>query len=159
MELEIINIEEQLLIGIHKEMSLMNNLTPQLWQAFKPRLQEIKSRTDHLLISLQIYPGNYFTEFNPERHFRKWAAVQTNSDSDVPKDLELLHLVGGDYAVFHYKGPLHDKSIFQKIFTEWIPQSAFALDNRPHFERFSDGLTLQSPEWEETIYVPVIKKE
>lgn len=159
MELEIINIEEQLLIGIHKEMSLMNNLTPQLWQAFKTRLQEIKSRTDHHLISLQIYPGNYFTEFNPERRFRKWAAVQTHSDSDVPKGMDLLHFVGGDYAVFHYKGPLHDKSIFQKIFTEWIPQSAFALDNRPHFERFSDGLTLQSAEWEETIYVPVIKKE
>ncbi|HMS28622.1 MAG TPA: GyrI-like domain-containing protein [Saprospiraceae bacterium] len=159
MELEIINIEEQLLIGIQNEMSLMNNLTPQLWQAFKPRLQEIKSRTDHHLISLQIYPGNYFTEFNPERRFRKWAAVQTHSDSDVPKGMELLHFVGGDYAVFHYKGPLHDKSIFQKIFTEWIPQSAFVLDNRPHFERFSDGLTLQSPEWEETIYVPVIKKE
>jgi len=48
--------------------------------------------------------------------------------------METVTLPGGLYAVFDYKGPSNDFSIFQYIFSTWLTGSGYKLDKRPHFE-------------------------
>jgi AraC family transcriptional regulator len=62
-------------------------------------------------------------------------------------------LPGGLFAVFSHKGP--DSSIFQYIYTQWLPQSGYVLDNRPHFEKLPSGYIPGHPDSEEEIYIPI----
>ena len=63
-------------IGMHMEMSLMEDQTGQLWRKFMPRRQEILHRTNTDVVSLQVYPKGYFLEFDPSRVFVKWALAE-----------------------------------------------------------------------------------
>jgi AraC family transcriptional regulator len=43
------------------------------------------------------------------------------------------------------------------IYTEWLPNSGFQLDNKPHFEVLGDNyLGHENPESEEEIWIPII---
>ncbi|MEO0474076.1 MAG: GyrI-like domain-containing protein [Bacteroidota bacterium] len=45
----------------------------------------------------------------------------------------------GKYAVFPYKGrPSEAMNFYQYIFVRWMPQSAYAIDSRPHFALMGD---------------------
>ena len=49
---------------------------------------------------------------------------------------------------------------FQYIFTNWLPNSEYELDNRPHFEILGDKYINGSADSEEEIWIPVkYKKE
>ncbi|RYE38364.1 MAG: GyrI-like domain-containing protein, partial [Sphingobacteriales bacterium] len=41
------------------------------------------------------------------------------------------------------------------IFTEWLPNSAYELDDRPHFELLGSKYKNDDAESEEEIFVPV----
>jgi AraC family transcriptional regulator len=69
--------------------------------------------------------------------------------------MELFTLKGGLYAVFDYKGPSDDKSIFQYIYSTWVPKSKYKLDNRPHFEVLGEKYKNNDPESEEEIWIPI----
>ena len=62
---------------------------------------------------------------------------------------------GGLYAVFFYKGSSSDTKIFQYIFTNWLPDSGYTLDNRPHFEILGENYKNGDPGSEEEIWIPV----
>ncbi|MFT7546012.1 MAG: AraC family transcriptional regulator, partial [Gammaproteobacteria bacterium] len=116
------------------KMSLNNNKTGQLWGGFAPKIKDIKNRPNAVMISMQVYDSSYFREFNPNSEFEKWATVEVEDFSDVPKEMETFNLKGGDYAVFDHIGSSADNSIFQYIFMTWLPNSKYQLDNRPHFK-------------------------
>lgn len=143
------------LVGLHLSMSLVNNLTGQLWRQFGPHIQKIPHRVSEDKISLQIYPPKYYAQFNPTTAFTKWATVEVSSFDDLPEGLQTLDLKGGMYAVFDYKGSSGDSSIFQYIFTEWLPQSNYMVDNRPHFEVLGPKYKNNDPNSEEEIWIPV----
>lgn len=136
-------------------MNLIENKTAQLWQSFGPRIKEITNRVTNDKISLQIYPENYFKQFNPKTEFTKYACVEVTDYNDLPNDLETLDLEAGLYAVFNYKGSSADKSIFQYIFSEWLPNSDFYLDHRPHFEVLGEKYKNNDPNSEEEIWIPI----
>ena len=70
--------------------------------------------------------------------------------------MEAYVLTGGKYAVFDYKGnPNNGGEAFQYIFQEWLPESGFSLDNRPHFEILGAKYKNNSDESEEEIWVPI----
>ena len=89
------------------------------------------------------------------QEFEKWAAVEVAAFDDVPEGLETFTLGGGRYAVFDYKGASTDSRIFVYIFTEWLPASGYALDDRPHFEILGDRYRNADPESEEEIWIPI----
>jgi AraC family transcriptional regulator len=66
-------------IGISMEMSLMEDKTGLLWRSFMPRRHEVMHRANTDVVSLQVYPKGYFSEFNPMGVFRKWALVEVES--------------------------------------------------------------------------------
>jgi AraC family transcriptional regulator len=125
------NLSEKKLVGMHLTMSLANNRTGELWQSFMPRRKEISNCVTNDLISMQVYNPDYFAKFSPANEFEKWATVEVTDFSHVPTGMETFTLAGGLYAVFDYKGSSNDPTIFQYIFTTWLTQSAYLLDNRP----------------------------
>lgn len=155
---KIVSIPAKKLIGYSIEMSLLDNQTQTIWQLFMPRLKEIKNAVSADLFSLQNYPDDYFTNFTPETIFTKWAAVEVKNFENIPEGFEKLEIPGGKYAVFLHKG---NTEMFSKtaqyIYTEWLPNSGFQLDNKPHFEVLGDNyLGHENPESEEEIWIPIV---
>ncbi|CAM4367009.1 AraC family transcriptional regulator [Cytophagaceae bacterium 50C-KIRBA] len=148
-------LQEKRLVGMHQEMSLAANKTGQLWASFMPRCHEITHTLSTYLISLQIYPPNYFTQFSPLNKFEKWACVEVNPSAPIPQDMKTLQLPGGLYAVFDYQGLSSDPQIFQYIFGTWLPSSGYELDHRPHFEVLGEKYKNNDPNSEEEIWIPV----
>lgn len=143
------------LIGIRMSISLMHNLTGKLWTSFMPRRKEILNCVSSELYSLQVYPEGYFQNFNPATEFEKWAAAEVTDFASVPDGMETFEIKAGLYAVFNYKGLNSDHRIFEYIFSEWIPDSGYQLDSRPHFELLGNKYRNGDPESEEDIWIPV----
>lgn len=71
--------------------------------------------------------------------------------------MQQLHLPGGQYAVFVHRGPVVEfHKLADFIFREWIPNSTFEVDDRPHYEIMGDRyFGPHHPESEEDVYVPI----
>ena len=136
MEPRIETLEEKKLIGIRSTMSFANNQIFKLWQSFMPRRNEIKNNLSPDLFSIQIFPPSFrFTPPDPHAPFDKWAAIEVANFEIVPAGMETLILSESLYAVFDYKGLSTDHTIFNYIFSTWLPNSkTYILDHRPHFE-------------------------
>lgn len=143
------------MIGKRLTMSLVNNKTAELWKSFMPWRKEITNKLTNDLISMQVYQPSYFTNFDPASEFEKWAAVEVADFNKVPNDMETFTLTGGLYAMFNYTGPANNPGIFQYIFAEWLPNSNYMLDNRPHFEVLGDKYKGNDPTSEEEIWIPI----
>ncbi len=143
------------LVGLKQNMSLSNNLTGELWKVFMQKNPALNHPVSADRFSLQVYPNGYFEQFDPNTIFEKWALVQVADFDHIQNGFEQFVLPSGLYAVFHYKGLSTDPSIFQYIFTEWLPQSGYLLDNRPHFEVLGKNYRNNDPESEEDIWIPV----
>ena len=154
----IIKLEEKKLIGQKIKMSLIENKTGLLWGKFVPRLKEILNKVTDDKISMQIYPPMYHKQFQPNIEFEKWATVEVMDFENIPNGMKSFLLKGGLYAVFDYKGSSSDSSVFEYIFSEWLPKSVFEVDDRPHFEILGIRYRNNDPNSEEEIWIPIIEK-
>lgn len=143
------------LIGRSLSMSIEKNRTSELWKRFLFNSASIDNRVSTDFISLQIYPSDYFKDFDPQRLFEKWACVEVSNFSPVPVGLKPLVVEEGLYAVFDYKGSSSDTRIFQYIFSEWLPNSPYQLDQRPHFEVLGENYENNNPNSQEEIWIPI----
>lgn len=138
------------------KMSLSVNRTGELWQSFMQRRKEIKNNIGNDLYSMQVYDPMYFADFNPDAEFEKWAAIEVSDLHEIPSEMESCILPGGLYAVFLHKGAASTGSkTFQYIFGTWLPDSGYALDNRPHFEILGEKYKNEDPDSEEEIWIPL----
>jgi AraC family transcriptional regulator len=149
-------VEDKLLAGHKLTMSFADNQTFRLWNTFMPVRKEIKNTVGNDLYNIQLYPENYFTFFNPSALFEKWAAVEVTACDELPAGIKPFELKGGMYAVFKYKGTGEDApQVYTFILMEWLPQSGYVLDSRPHFEIMGDKYKRGHPDSEEEIWIPV----
>lgn len=157
MEPEIEQIKEIKLIGNKRKMSFANNKTRALWQDFMPRRREITDSMSSDLYSVEIYEDPmFFKNFDPAREFEKWAAVKVRGFDNLPDGLETLIIPVGKYAVFHYKGkPSEAQRTYQYIYGQWIPNSEYELDDRPHFALMGEKYKGDDPESEEELWIPI----
>ena len=151
--------ETKKLVGKRMTMSFSGNKTYELWHGFMSRKKVIQNSTGQVLYSMQIYPPGFFSNFNPDMQFEKWAAVEVADFTDVPDEMEAFTLQGGIYAVFLHRGPASDgPRTFQYIFGTWLPASDYEIDDRPHFELLGDKYKNDDPASEEEIWIPVKPK-
>jgi AraC family transcriptional regulator len=144
------------LIGKSLVMSHSEDNTFNLWKSFKPEVKHIQNRIGDDFFSVIEYPMGYFDSFQPALSFKKWAAIEVNSDQKGMADMDFLHLQGGKYAVFTYKGKASDFRIFaMNIFNEWLPTAGYILDQRPHFTRFGPNHHPMDENAEETFWIPI----
>ncbi len=157
MEPRIETLEEKKLIGKHLSMTYSNNRTFELWRSFMPRRKEIKNTVSTELISMQVYdPSFNFQNFDLNKSFEKWAAIEVRSFSEIPEGMEKFILPKGLYAVFIHKGAASTGAkTFQYIFGTWLPNSGYSLDNRPHFEILGEKYKNEDPDSEEEIWIPI----
>ena len=149
------------LVGKQLEMSFANDLTPQLWRSFMPVRNKIRNAITPNLFSVQLFgPSFSFYPINPHEPFTKWATLEVTEVSEIPDDMDILELPGGLYAIFPYRGtPSGFALIFNFIFNEWLPNSGYELDQRPHFELLGEKYKNNDPTSEEDIYIPVREKK
>lgn len=159
MEVKFKTLAEKKLVGKRLLMSLSDNKTQKLWESFMPFRKDIKNTVDTTLISLQNYHPLYFISFDVNRVFEKWATVEVADFTDIHGDLEKFTVPAGLYAVFFYKGLSGDGAIFRYIFSEWLPNSDYALDQRPHFEVLDHKYKNNDPDSEEEIWIPIKPRE
>ncbi|MBN2728577.1 MAG: GyrI-like domain-containing protein [Bacteroidales bacterium] len=148
------------LIGIRTSMSFTDNKTVELWKAFAPRIKEIASAANPLLYSVEIYPTTeFYTKFDPAKTFEKWAAIEVHDFDNIPKGMEKLIIPEGLYAIFHYKGMASNaEELFRYIYSKWLPNSEYEMDNRPFLAVMGEKYKGEDPESEENFLVAVRKK-
>jgi AraC family transcriptional regulator len=152
-------LNEKKLVGKRMNMSYADYRIGQLWGSFMPRRKEIINNVDNDLISLVVYKPTHFADFKPTNEFERWATVEVTSFDNVPNEMETYTLPSGLYAVFLYKGTATDiSSFYQNIFSVWIPNSAYALDDRAHFEVLGEKYKNNDPSSEEEIWIPIKAK-
>lgn len=153
-------LNEKKLVGNSIEMSYIENKTFQLWSGFMPKRKEIKKTIDANLYSLEVYPENHFDNFDPNDCFKKWAAVEVSDYSTIPETMETLVVPEGLYAVFLHLGPATDAhTTYNYIFAEWLPNSEYTVDNRPHFAVMNEKYKKDDPTSEEEIWIPIKNRE
>jgi len=153
-------LTEKKFIGISITTSFTDNKTSTLWRTFMPRRNEIQNGLTPDLVSLQVYGAAFdFTQFNPDTEFKKWALKEVSDFNCVPAGMETFILSGGLYAIFLHRGSASEaEKIFGYIFGKWLPQSRYALDDRPHFEILGAKYKNNDPNSEEEIWIPVKPK-
>jgi AraC family transcriptional regulator len=155
----IVTITEKKLVGKRMVMSYANYRIGELWGSFMPKRREITNNLTNDLISLVVYSPIHFVDFKPTNEFERWATVEVENFSNVPDTMETFILSGGLYAVFNYKGMSSGASVFfQYIYSEWVPNSDFILDNRAHFEVLGEKYKNNDPSSEEEIWIPIKTK-
>lgn len=160
-EPEIITIKERKLVGMKIRTSLSEDRTVELWSTFKPRVKEISNRKNNDFYSVQIFDEVLeFDQFTPQTFFEKWAAVEIESVENLPEGFDLFTLSAGKYARFIHKGPSDTFPETSKyIFGNWLPNSEYQLDSRPHFEIMGERYQVNNPDSEEEVYIPIQLKD
>jgi AraC family transcriptional regulator len=124
-----------------------------------PYRKDIKNFKGKELYSAEVYEQRYFENFNPQKEFEKWAAVEVTDIESIPEDMELLVSPRGLYAIFIHSGPASEGlKTYQYIFGTWLPGSEYTLDERPHFAVMGEKYKGDDPSSEEEIWIPVKQK-
>jgi AraC family transcriptional regulator len=147
---------EKKVVGKRLSMSFTDYRISELWSSFMPKRKEITNNLNNDLISFVIYKPSHFTDFKPTNVFEKWATVEVTNFDNVPEEMEAYILPSGLCAVFHYTGLSSGSSTFyQYIFDDWLPKSAYLLDDRPHVEILGAKYKNNDPSSEEEVWIPI----
>lgn len=150
-------LSRKFLVGMHSSMCLSVDGTQSLWGRFMPRRKEIENTVSEKFYSMQCYPQmRTFADLGATTEFEKWAAVEVAGLYLIPKGMDSYVFEGGEYAVFLHRGPATAApAVFAYIFSQWLPQSAYELDDREHFEVLGPGYRPDDPAAEEEIWIPI----
>lgn len=157
---KIVKREETHIAGLSIDMSFVDNKTVQLWQKFGPILPHLPRKNSAELFSIETHQDlSFFQEFNPHNTFTKWAGVEIEQDVELPDSVNRLIIPSGLYAVFHYVGTAQAAAPFyQAIYSEWLPNSEYHLDLRPHLAIMGEKYKNNHPSSEEDIWIPIKRR-
>jgi len=160
MEPRIEIISDKKIVGKHSRMKLSQNKTFELWRSFMPVRKTIKHSLSIEMLSIQIYDEALdYKRFTMETEFEKWAGIEVSEFANIPEGMESLLIKGGLFAVFLYKGNPNDfADTFHYIFGNWLPNSDYETDHRPHFEILGEKYKNNDPSSEEEIWIPIKQK-
>lgn len=156
MDLRIETLDEKTLVGICLPRATSDEGTAGLWRRLMPRLGEINARVGSNLISMRVYRRSDGEPLTPSTPFDEWAAAEVSDVEDIPEGMKPFTLPSGGYAVFIHRGPaatFPEKARY--IFGNWLPNSAYDLDDRPHFAVMGPNYRPDDPAAEEEIWIPV----
>lgn len=159
MYLKIEKLASFTLVGRSREMTMASNTTSVLWSDFMRTKTRLEIDTGNELYSLQFYPQLYFDSFDVNSVFTKWAGYRKELNSNTPEGFKELVVPGGLYAVFLHKGLASDfPKTFMYIFDEWLPNSEFEIDDRPHFELLGEKYANNDRNSEEEVWIPIVNR-
>lgn len=150
-------LPEKKLVGNSMQMSFTANRTVELWKRFITKVKQLNLPVNLHLYSLEVYTDTaFFSNFDPNRMFKKWAAIEVDNLVHIPNDFQTLTLPTGLYAIFIHKGlATEGYKTYEFIFKNWFPQSNYILDDRPHFALMGEKYKNNEPDSEEEIWIPI----
>lgn len=154
----IVSMPAKKIIGMKATTSISDYAAPRLWPQFKPRKKEIGNLINKEDYSIQLYKKVFsFSEFTSQTEFEYWVGAEVSDTSVVPDGMEVLEIPEGKYAVFIHKGPVTEfRKTLHHIYQEWLPDSGYELEHRPHFEILGEKyLGVHHPDSEEEVWVPI----
>lgn len=157
MDHRIEHIEQLRLIGVKKEMSMLDNMTGEIARTFMQGYIAAKGSKPVPSYAVDYYPDNYFQDFDPSRPFEKAIAATADLFTQLLEGFTELSVPAGKYAVFNYKGkPSEAKIFFQELYTQYLPSVGLGLDSHPHLALMDEEYLGEHPESEELIFIPVL---
>ncbi|MEZ7890507.1 MAG: AraC family transcriptional regulator [Candidatus Wallbacteria bacterium] len=158
MEPKIITKKAFKVIGIRKQTCLKNNIIPQMWNEFFPRVGEIKNREgiDYYGIC-ETNDIDTADLFNDETFFNELVCVAVKNFDHIPAGMVTKEIPEQKYAVFTHKGPLSTlRSTYDFIYKTYFPKSGHEIVRADDFELYDDRFTgPNEPNSEFDIYVPI----
>lgn len=145
------------LIGLHCKTSMVQNNVPMLWTVFRRRQHEIENVIDNGRYGVSGYKNLDVKQFTLSAMLDKWATVEVSSQDLVPEEMVTYDLSGGLYAKFMHKGGKRNVQMtFEYIYSTWLPNTKYEIDDRDHFEHYpKDYLGPEHPESELFIFLPI----
>ncbi|MDT0557503.1 GyrI-like domain-containing protein [Ichthyenterobacterium sp. W332] len=149
-------VSKKVLVGHSVEMSLQENKTFELFSGFMPKRKQIVNAISEDIYEVMLYNNTHFKAFSPKNTFTKWATLEVSNTDKIPNHINTLVIDEGLYAVFLYKGlPKDFGRLMRYILSEWLPQSNYQLDHRPHFNVLGEAYKRNHPDSEEKVYIPI----
>lgn len=145
-------------IGIKKWFTTVDNQQlieiPKMWD-------ELRDETMKLMIDLSHHDG--FVGLCADMYnggFDYW--IGCISDNECPHDLEEIIIPSSTWAVFEVYGPMrplpnHLQDIYQRIYSEWLPNSEYTHAQIPKVEYYSLGDN-SAIDYKTEIWIPIRSK-
>lgn len=141
-------------------MSLVDNKTYELWHGFMSQKNTIKNTVGTDFYSVQLYDKlGYFESFDPQSELTKFAGIEVTDFENIPNGFGNMTIEEGLYAVFVHKEPASKfPGTIKYIFSQWLPNSEYLLDQRAHFELLGEKYKNSLPDSEEEVWIPIKTK-
>ena len=123
---------------------------------FIPKRNDISNNISEDIFEVLLYNKAYFKNFNPNNMFIKWACLEVSDFENTHKNMKQLPIESGLYARFNYKGLAKDiGELMTFIHSDWLPNSEYELDDRPHFNILGKKYKNNHPDSQETVCIPI----
>ena len=85
---------------------------------------------------ISIYHDN--PEITDEENLRTSVCISVPEDTEVDGEVGKMQIEGGQYAIasFELHGPKDYAKAWNYVFSEWLPTSGYAPDDKPPFEKY-----------------------
>ena len=143
---------DEIEVSVFKSKAKTNRIAEQIAIV---RKKEIQNTLNKDVFDIRVYSTDYYKNFSPSTNFTKWAAVEVSTFEGMPDGMKSISMDGGQYAVFTIKATDSNPSVFQYIFTQWLPNSNYQLDDRPHFDILGEKIQRRAANAEEEIWIPI----
>jgi len=151
---QILELEPIQLIGKQTRTSLAQNQTPQLWKSLKTEAMKVSPDPEQLQFAVRCYEAN--PTFIPTEEYTAWAAFSYSDGHAALPGMQEFEIPGGLYAKFLHSGSQEQFiELMRHIFMEWMPDSEYSLDDRPHFERFNFDYKPGDTNSNEELFIPI----
>ena len=149
MEAKIVEKSAFTVIGMHYRGKNENNEIPQMWQAFGPRVPEIKN-----VANPEVAYGLCDNMDEASGEFDYIAGFEVSSVVDLPEGMVRWEVTGGKYAMVTCTLPTLGET-FKHIYHTWLPQSGYERGAGPEIELYDETFDPQDPNSQMEIYIPI----
>jgi len=157
MEPKIVDLEELRIVGMQTFGKGTRGQLLEIWDVLQANCFKYPNRINRK----HSYGVQSFTkEFDEERMWSYLAGAEVKDLSKVPVQLCGKVLPKNKYAVFEHKGSVKGfGKFYEKIYTEWLPQSGYQSAGPYDFERYDKRfITPQHEESITEIFIPIKKQ-
>ena len=155
MNYKIVKKEEMHIIGFKKWFSTENDNQmqeiPKMWDSVSEEMMQkitaLSNNAGVVGLCADMYDGG----------FDYWIGCM--SDKACPEDLEEMTIPASSWAVFEIIGPMRPlpnamQDIWKRIYSEWLPNSAYEHAMLPEIEYYSSG-DMMADDYKCEIWIPV----
>jgi AraC family transcriptional regulator len=150
MEPRIVERAGFIVVGLKYHGKNENNEIPQVWEAFHPRIDEIKNMvTDRTAYGISASMDPATGEFDYV------AGFEVSSGDDVPEGMVCFEVPGGKYAVLNTTLPKIGET-FRHAYETWMPAAGYRPTGGPEFELYGEGFDVEDPSSEFELCIPIM---